>query len=72
MALAEKLRAAIGSARFAVEGLQHATDLSVTVSIGVAIFDGDERRFFNDADRALYRAKAAGKDCAMGAGDVQA
>jgi diguanylate cyclase (GGDEF)-like protein len=72
MALAEKLRAAIGGAQFAAEGLEHAGDLRVTVSIGVAIFDGDERRFFNDADRALYRAKAAGKDCAMSAADVQA
>jgi diguanylate cyclase (GGDEF)-like protein len=72
MALAEKLRSAIGNAQFAAEGLEHAGDLRVTVSIGVAIYDGDERRFFNDADRALYRAKAAGKDCAMGAGDAQA
>ena len=35
------------------------------VSMGVAAFRGDEKAFFNDADRALYRAKDAGKDCVM-------
>ena len=24
---------------------------------------GDDKAFFNEADRALYRAKEAGKDC---------
>jgi PleD family two-component response regulator len=37
----------------------------VTASIGVAPFRGDEKAFFNDADRALYRAKALGKDCVV-------
>jgi len=51
--------------RFEAEGVEEAVALSVTVSVGVALYDGDERRFFNDADRALYRAKAAGKDCVI-------
>jgi GGDEF domain-containing protein len=36
-----------------------------TVSVGVAQFNGDRRKFFDEADRALYRAKAAGKNCVM-------
>jgi len=39
----------------------------VTISIGVAEFAGDRKRFFHAADRALYRAKAAGKNCVMAA-----
>ena len=39
----------------------------VTLSIGVAEFAGDRKRFFDAADRALYRAKAAGKNCVMAA-----
>ena len=41
------------------------TSVQVTVSAGVAAFRGDERALFDDADRALYRAKAAGKDCVV-------
>jgi len=35
----------------------------VTVSLGVSEYKGDRKRFFRSADRALYQAKAAGKDC---------
>jgi PleD family two-component response regulator len=42
----------------------------VTVSIGVSVYGGDARRLFNDADRALYQAKATGKDCVVFVGDV--
>jgi diguanylate cyclase (GGDEF)-like protein len=69
LALGEKLRAAISRAAFEVEGAE-AGGLAVTVSIGVAIYAGDARRLFNDADRALYQAKASGKDCVMFAGDL--
>jgi diguanylate cyclase (GGDEF)-like protein len=65
LALAEKLRMAVRSSRFRGEGIDADRALSVTVSIGVAIYAGDPKAFFNDADRALYRAKAAGKDCVM-------
>ena len=44
--------------------------VTTTVSIGVAEFRGDERAFFSDADRALYRAKDAGKDCVVAADDA--
>lgn len=39
----------------------------VTVSTGVAMYKGDRRKFFDDADRALYRAKEAGRNCVRSA-----
>ncbi|HKW13391.1 MAG TPA: diguanylate cyclase [Candidatus Krumholzibacteria bacterium] len=59
--VAEKLRAAVETIRFTVPD----TDivLKVTVSIGVSVFRGNRREFFNAADRALYQSKAAGKNC---------
>jgi diguanylate cyclase (GGDEF)-like protein len=59
--VAEKLRAAVETIRFNVPD----TDiiLKVTVSIGVSVFRGNRREFFNAADRALYKSKAAGKNC---------
>jgi diguanylate cyclase (GGDEF)-like protein len=65
VALAEKLRMVIARARFPVVTLEGSSVISLTVSVGVAQFHGDEKAFFNDADRALYRAKDAGKDCVM-------
>jgi diguanylate cyclase (GGDEF)-like protein len=65
MFLAEKVRTAVAETVFvAPETLDPAR---VTVSIGVAEFAGDRRRFFDAADRALYRAKGAGKNCVMAA-----
>jgi diguanylate cyclase (GGDEF)-like protein len=46
-----------------------ALEFDLTVSIGVSIYAGDPRAFFNDADRALYRAKDSGKDCVVFAGE---
>jgi diguanylate cyclase (GGDEF)-like protein len=69
LSLAEKLRSATSRARFDVEG---GASAEVTVSIGVSVYGGDARRLFNDADRALYQAKATGKDCVVFAGDVDA
>ena len=69
LALAEKLRASISRTRFGGEG-PGAEALQVTVSVGVSVYGGDARRLFNDADRALYQAKATGKDCVVFAGDV--
>ena len=37
----------------------------LTVSVGVSVYQGDGRTFFDEADRALYRAKAAGRDCVV-------
>ena len=63
--LAEKVRTAVAESQVAPIGDGKA--LSVTISIGVAEFAGDRKRFFVAADRALYRAKAAGKNCVMAA-----
>ena len=40
------------------------TDITIgtTVSIGISIYRGDRRAFFNEADRALYCSKAEGKN----------
>jgi diguanylate cyclase (GGDEF)-like protein/hemerythrin-like metal-binding protein len=55
--IADKLLHAVGQHRFPVTG-------SLTASAGVAEFDGDEspQAWFDRADAALYRAKAAGRD----------
>ena len=62
--LAEKVRTAVAEASFGHD--TSGKPLRVTVSIGVAQYAGDRREFFDTADRALYRAKAAGKNCVMG------
>jgi diguanylate cyclase (GGDEF)-like protein len=63
--LAEKVRTAVAETAFLLPGSPE--PLQVTISIGVAEFAGDRKRFFHAADRALYRAKAAGKNCVMAA-----
>jgi diguanylate cyclase (GGDEF)-like protein len=65
--LAEKLRTAVAEHRFCPKG--SSTPLSITVSIGLAIYHGDRSAFFDEADRALYEAKANGKDCVVAARD---
>ena len=57
-----------------VEGLRKLEYLGYD-SAGVAVFDGNRREFFGEADRALYMAKAAGKNCVIiasadGSGDA--
>ena len=64
--LAEKVRTAVAETSFGVES--NGEPMRVTVSIGVAQYEGDRRDFFEAADRALYRAKAAGKNCVVTAG----
>jgi diguanylate cyclase (GGDEF)-like protein len=63
--LAEKVRTAVAESE--VTSGDEASPPPVTISIGVAEFGGDRKRFFDAADRALYRAKAAGKNCVMAA-----
>jgi len=58
--VAEKIRRAVEALRFKVPETD--ITLRVTVSIGVSIYRGNRRDFFNDADRALYRSKADGKN----------
>jgi diguanylate cyclase (GGDEF)-like protein len=61
--LAEKLRTGIAESSFILGDSMRLT--RATVSVGVSQFKGDRRKFFDEADRALYRAKAAGKNCVM-------
>jgi diguanylate cyclase (GGDEF)-like protein len=62
-ALAEKVRTAIAESSFIVD--DSLRPLRVTVSVGVAAFSGNRKRFFQKADQALYRAKADGKNCVI-------
>ncbi len=61
--LAEKLRTAIAESSFILGDTMRLT--RVTVSVGVSQFMGNRKHFFEQADRALYRAKAGGKNCVM-------
>jgi diguanylate cyclase (GGDEF)-like protein len=67
--LAEKVRTAVAESSFGIDAF--GDPMRITVSIGVAAFHGDRRSFFDNADRALYRAKAAGKNCVVSAEDAR-
>lgn len=62
--LAEKIRL-----RIAEDSWQPAdhdgAPIEITVSLGIALYRGDRRAFFRDADRALYLAKDMGKNCVV-------
>ena len=60
--VAEKLRAQIEREEFF---LQRDLKEKVTISLGVASFDGhpDYQRILRQSDAALYRAKALGRNC---------
>jgi diguanylate cyclase len=60
--LAEKLRVQIGNTAIPIDD---EAIVFVTVSVGVSRYKGDRKAFFRDADRALYAAKAAGKNCVV-------
>jgi len=61
--LAEKLRMAVMETPVLIDEAVHTAQ--VTVSVGVAFYRGDRKTFFRAADRALYAAKAAGKNCVV-------
>jgi diguanylate cyclase (GGDEF)-like protein len=61
--IAEKLRLAVEAAECPIVGEEGPQTLRVTVSAGVSVLTGDRQDLFSDADRALYRAKAGGKNC---------
>jgi diguanylate cyclase (GGDEF)-like protein len=61
--LAEKLRTRVAETSFIVDETKRPR--GVTVSIGVAEFGHSRTELFAAADAALYRAKAAGKNCVM-------
>lgn len=63
IALAEKIRMSIESMPQIVDDSMR--PIRVTISCGVAQYEGDRRRFFQSADRALYRAKGEGKNCVV-------
>ena len=67
--LAEKMRIAVEEASFIVDDTMRPR--KATVSIGVAVFKGSKTDLFNSADAALYRAKAAGKNCVMVGGESE-
>jgi diguanylate cyclase (GGDEF)-like protein len=59
-ALAEKIRQAIEEENFMTDVPSEKEKL--TVSVGVAEFQGDSRQLFADADSALYSAKDSGRN----------
>jgi diguanylate cyclase (GGDEF)-like protein len=61
--LAENLRRTVGETKVEAED---GASLRVTASAGFAELATDGDALFVAADRALYRAKQAGKDCALG------
>jgi diguanylate cyclase (GGDEF)-like protein len=63
--MAEKIRMSIETSRHIVDDSMR--PIRVTISAGVATYEGDRRAFFQAADRALYDAKAQGKNCVVAA-----
>ncbi len=63
--MAEKIRLAVSEHEFHVPPAEQT--IVVTVSVGVAWYHDDRQDFFVEADRALYAAKHAGKDCVIAA-----
>jgi diguanylate cyclase len=66
--VAEKVRSAVAEGSFILDGTSQLC--KITISIGVAQFEGSRRAFFKAADQALYRAKEAGKNCVKSAREV--
>jgi len=66
LAAAERVRAAV-----AATAIAHPADASgvVTVSIGVAAGESDAATLLSRADRSLYEAKSAGRNCVLGAAE---
>lgn len=58
--VAEKLRSSVEVMRFTVPDTD--ITLHVTVSVGISVFRGNRREFFNSADKALYKSKESGKN----------
>jgi diguanylate cyclase (GGDEF)-like protein len=66
--LAEALRIQVAESN--LQGDPQLAGARVSVSIGVAQYRGDRKQFFAAADRALYGAKAQGKNCVVSDGDT--
>ncbi|MEE9280449.1 MAG: diguanylate cyclase, partial [Myxococcota bacterium] len=52
--LAEKVRSAVAALPVTVDTQRRSTEVRVTISAGVAVYKGDAKRLFNEADAALY------------------
>ena len=63
--IAEKVRSAVAALPVTVDTKSGMREVRVTISVGVAGYKGDAKRLFIEADRALYAAKSAGKDCVV-------
>ncbi len=61
--VAEKICTAAAETSFILDDSKR--PVRATVSIGVARYRGNRKKFFGSADRALYRAKAEGKNCVV-------
>ena len=61
--LAEKIRTNIAERSFLLS--ESLRPMRLTVSMGVAEYEGNRKRFFVSADRALYSAKDQGKNCVV-------
>jgi diguanylate cyclase (GGDEF)-like protein len=61
--VAEKLRTAVSETSYILG--ESRRPARVTVSVGVSQYDGNRKKFFEVADRALYQAKAIGKNCVV-------
>jgi diguanylate cyclase (GGDEF)-like protein len=66
MDIAERMRMSVESTEMKAEG----ASLRLTISLGVSIRQGDESAhdLMADSDKALYAAKAAGRNCVRVAG----
>jgi len=63
--LGERVRQAVADVTFHGLGPNAADGITVTTSVGVSVYGADLKRFFEEADRALYQAKREGKDCVV-------
>lgn len=68
--LAEKMRRVVAALEWPMEEWEavSGTPLQVTVSAGVALYEGDAGALFDAADAALYEAKRSGKNRVVVAG----
>ena len=65
------MRQAIADSRFHGLDPDAPDGITVTMSVGVSVYRADIKRFFDEADRALYQAKREGKDCVVLFGNSQ-
>jgi len=61
--LAEKIRTSVAEQSFILD--ESMRPVRVTISLGVARYRGNRKKFFQATDQALYAAKAEGKNCVV-------